>query len=122
MKKIFNILLASIVMVTAGVSIVSCEDESIGLGSGLVGGDVEGNFTSYDVIAYNTYADSIRSDQKVLQNALLGAYEESVFGQTKASFISQLRLSTTSPNFGTNPQVRRPALTLLKHLKLNQDL
>ena len=105
MKKIFNILLASIVIATVGMSIVSCEDDSIGLGSGLVGGDVEGNFTSYDVIAYNTYADSIRSDQKVLQNALLGAYEESVFGRTKASFISQLRLSTTSPSFGTNAQV-----------------
>ena len=105
MKKIFNILLASIVIATVGMSIVSCEDDSIGLGSGLVGGDVEGDFSSYDVIAYNTYADSIRSDQKVLQNALLGAYEEPLFGRTKASFITQLRLNTVSPNFGTNPRV-----------------
>ena len=104
MKKIFNILAASIFVMSIGSTITSCEDE-IGLGSGLVGGDAEGNVTSYDVIAYNTYSDSIRSDQKVLQKALLGTYEDNVFGKTNASFISQLRLSTTSPIFGNNARV-----------------
>ncbi len=104
MKKIFNILVASIIMMAAGNTLTSCEDE-IGLGSGLVGGDAEGNVTSYDVLAYNTYTDSIRSDQKVLQNALLGVYEDNVFGKTNASFVTQLRLNTTTPSFGTNARV-----------------
>jgi len=105
MKKILNILVASVFTMTIGGTIVSCEDENIGLGSGLVGNDAEGNVTSYDVIAYNSYVDSIRSNQSVLQNALLGAYEEPVFGKTKASFISQLRLATPNPSFGTNATV-----------------
>lgn len=105
MKKLLNILVSSLLVIAVGHTIVSCEDENLGLGSGLVGGDAEGNVTSYDVIAYNTYVDSIRSDQNVLQNALLGAYNEQIFGSTKASFITQLRPNTLSPDFGKNAQV-----------------
>ena len=105
MKKIFNILLSSVLALSVGSTIVSCEDEALGLGSGLVGGDAEGNIASYDVIAYNTYFDSLKADQKVLQNAILGAYQEPIFGRTKANFISQFRLNTTAPTFGTNAAV-----------------
>lgn len=105
MKKIFNILVASAMALTVGSTIVSCEDEAIGLGSGLVGGDAEGNVTSLDVIAFNTHYDSLRADQRVLQNAILGAFEEPVFGRTKAKLYSQFRLSTLSPTFGSNAKV-----------------
>ena len=121
MKKIFNILLASAMTLAVGSSIVSCEDENIGLGSGLVGGDAEGNVASYDVIAYNERFDSLRSDQSVLQNALLGVFEEPVFGQTKASFITQIRLGTTSPDFGTNPTVDSVHLIIPTYIKSTSD-
>ena len=105
MKKIFNYLIGSALAFTFVSTIVACEEEPIGLGGSIVGQDAEGNVTSLDVIAYNTYNDSLRADQGILQNAILGAYEESVFGRTKAKLISQLRLNTTSPSFGTNPTV-----------------
>lgn len=105
MKKIFNILVASVLTLTVGTSVVSCNEDPIGLGGGLVGGDASGYVDSLDVIAYNSRFDSIRSDQRFLQNALLGAYEEPVFGRTQASFISQLRLTSLSPSFGENPSV-----------------
>ena len=105
MKKIFNILVASVLTLTVGTSVVSCNEDPIGLGGGLVGGDASGYVDSLDVIAYNSRFDSIRSDQRFLQNALLGAYEEPVFGRTQASFISQLRLNALSPSFGKNPSV-----------------
>ena len=105
MKKIFNILLSSALTVAIGSTIVSCEDETLGLGSGLVGSDTEGNVVSYDVIAYNSYYDSLKADQRVLQNAILGAYNEPVFGKTVANFTSQFRLNTLSPSFGKNPTV-----------------
>lgn len=121
MKKIFNILLASAMTLAVGSSIVSCEDENLGLGSGLVGGDAEGNVASYDVIAYNERFDSLRSDQTVLQNALLGVFEEPVFGKTKASFITQVRLGTTSPTFGTNPTVDSVHLIIPTYVKSSTD-
>lgn len=105
MKKFFNILLSSTLAFAVGSTIVSCEEETLGLGGGLVGGDANGNVASYDVIAYNTYYDSLKADQKVLQNAILGAYQEPIFGKTKANFISQFRMNTTGPVFGKNPTV-----------------
>lgn len=105
MKKIFKVLLSSAMCLTLASTIVSCEDEVLGVGSGLVGGDAQGNVTSLDVIAFNTRFDSLRSDQRLLQNALLGEYEEPIFGKTKASLISQVKLDQLSPTFGKNPLV-----------------
>lgn len=105
MKKILNYLIGSALALTFGSTIVACEEEPIGLGGSIVGQDAEGNVTSLDVIAYNTHNDSLRADQRMLQNALLGAYEEPIFGRTKARLISQLRLSSTNPSFGTNSTV-----------------
>lgn len=105
MKKFFNILVASVLTLTVGTSVISCNEDPIGLGGALVGGDASGYVDSIDVIAFNSRFDSIRSDQRFLQNALLGAYEEPIFGRTQASFISQLRLNSLSPTFGTNPLV-----------------
>ncbi len=105
MKKFIKGLVASAMCLTFTSTIVSCEDEVLGIGSGLVGGDAQGDVTTLDVIAYNTRFDSLRSDQRVLQNALLGVYEEPVFGKTKASLVSQIRANILSPSFGKNPTV-----------------
>ena len=121
MKKILNYLIGSALVLAFGSTIVACEEEPIGLGGSLVGQDAEGNFTSLDVIAYNTYNDSLRADQKVLQNALLGAYEEPVFGRTKASLISQLRLISTNPSFGTNPTIDSVNLFIPVYYNTNTD-
>lgn len=121
MKKILNYLIGSALALTFGSTIVACEEEPIGLGGSIVGQDAEGNVTSLDVIAYNTYNDSLRADQRVLQNALLGVYEEPVFGRTKANFISQLRLSSTSPSFGENPSVDSVHLFIPVYYNSNKD-
>jgi len=105
MKKFFNILLCSILTIVIGNTLVSCNEDPIELGGGIVGGDAEGNVTSLDVIAFNTHFDSLRADQKILQNAILGAYEEPVFGRTKAKLYSQFRMATTNPSFGESPLV-----------------
>lgn len=121
MKKILNILVVSVLIVAVGSTIVSCEDETLGLGSGIVGGDSEGNTSSYDVIAYNTYSDSIRSDQNVLQNALLGVYSDNIFGTTNASLITQVRPSVTSPNFGQNAKVDSVSLFIPTYVVSGRD-
>ena len=105
MKKILNVLFCSFLALAIGSSVVSCNEDPIGIGDGLVGGDAESNYTSFDVIAFNTHYDSLRADQRVLQNAILGAFEEPVFGRTKAKLYSQFRLSNLNPSFGTNPIV-----------------
>ena len=102
MKRFFNYLSLAVVF-TIAFSVLSCEDEISDVGSGLVDTGSLADVTFVDLIAYNTNNDSIRSDEQVLQNAILGVFEEPVFGRTKARFISQVRLSPLSPDFGENP-------------------
>jgi hypothetical protein len=116
MKKLFNFVAAFIVGTTA-VSLISCEDDISDVGSGLLDSGSTANVYYVDVIAYNTNNDSIRSDEKFLQNGILGVYEEPVFGRVKAKFISQARLSLVNPDFGTNPEMDSVILHLPVYTK-----
>ena len=93
MKNFLNVLSVSIAMVIAMGAVVSCEDEALGLGNNVIGGEADGNMKSLDVIAYNDTIDTIRSDRFVLQNATLGVYKEDVFGSTSSKFYAQFRPS-----------------------------
>ena len=52
--------------------------------------------------AFTFSEDSLSTDERSL--ALLGSYNDPVFGLTSASFISQVRLSSLSLDFGTSVQ------------------
>jgi len=104
MKRFFSCA-AWAVVVLAAFSAFSCEDDISDVGSSLLDSGSTANALYVDVISYNTNNDSIRSDEKVLQNAIVGVYEEPVFGRTKARFISQARLGQLSPDFGENPEM-----------------
>src|SRR5690606_20411052 len=104
MRRFFNIVAGAIV-VALTLSAVSCEDDISDVGSGLLDSGSTANIMYVDLIAYNVNSDSIRSDEKVLQNGILGVYEEPVFGRTKARFISQARLGQLNPDFGQNPEM-----------------
>lgn len=106
MKKFLNILSVSIAMMIGMGAIVSCEDETLGLGNGVIGGEAEGNVKTLDVIAYNDKFDTLRTDKFVLQNGAFGAFKENVFGTTTSKFYSQLRPSTIgNAEFYTETQV-----------------
>lgn len=112
MRKFFNLVVASVFCSTS-LLFTSCEDEEIsGVGSDFIDSGVSAKTYYADVIAYNTNNDSIRSDAKVLQNAMVGVYEETVFGRTKARFISQARLGKLNPSFGEEAEMDSVILTL----------
>lgn len=54
------------------------------------------------VVAYSELEDSIRTDETTYN--LLGSFYDPVFGKTSAAIFTQISLSTTNPDFGTNPQ------------------
>lgn len=85
----------------------NCESEADNLGSQFFeGASAEGVNKAYDVIAYNiSNNDTIRSDASKLTYATLGAFNEPQFGLQKSSYVTQARLSTYNPDFGTNPVV-----------------
>ncbi|WP_379965394.1 DUF4270 family protein [Epilithonimonas sp. UC225_85] len=92
----------------------SCEGELDDLGSQLVDGNAADGFDkAYSLIAYNiNNGDLIRSDASKLDSVRIGAFSESVFGGQKVSYITQVRLDTYDPDFGTNPVIDSIVLTL----------
>jgi hypothetical protein len=54
------------------------------------------------VVAYSELEDSIRTDETTYN--LLGSFYDPVFGKTSATVFTQISLSSTNPDFGTNPQ------------------
>lgn len=101
-------------LVMGMVVLNSCEGELDDLGSQLLEeGAAEGVDKMYGVIAYNiNNNDTIQTDASRIDSVTIGAFNESVFGGQKVSYITQLRLNTYNPDFGTNPVVDSVVLTL----------
>lgn len=113
------------VAVFGSALLYNCEPDADSLGEQLfVDGAAEGNVTSYPLIAYNiNNHDSIRSDASRLVSlinttgnstytAVLGAFSEGQFGMQKASFLTQLRMSTDDFDFGTSPKIDSVVLVM----------
>ncbi len=102
-------------MVVFGSALLyNCEPDADTLGEQLfLDGAAQGNEKSFDVTAFNiNNNDSIRSDASKLGLATLGAFTEGQFGMQKASYLTQLRLSTYDPDFGTNAVVDSVVLVM----------
>lgn len=98
-NSFFKIILIAITV----VFFVSCDKDFNSIGGDLVGDDhfgLEG--TSYDVLSYNQKVNPVQSNN--LPVNALGVYTDGVFGTTTASFVTQLILSTDSPN-SVNPTI-----------------
>jgi hypothetical protein len=92
----------------------NCEPDADTLGEQLfLDGAAQGNEQSFEVTAFNiNNNDSIRSDAGKLTYGVLGAFDEDQFGMQKASYLTQLRLSTYDPDFGTNAIVDSVVLVM----------
>lgn len=110
-KRTFAILFMAIF---GSVLLYNCEPETDALGEQLfLDGAAQGGEVSYDVTAFNIdNKDSIRSDAYKLNSAVLGAFSENQFGMQKASYLTQLRLSTYDPDFGKNAVVDSVVLVM----------
>lgn len=105
MKKFLNGLTILTTLLMGSMMMQSCDNDPLTIGDELVGAGATGSKLELDLIAYNTTTDTILSNQKVLQNAVLGVYDEPVFGKNNAKFYTQVRLTAGNPSFGTNPVV-----------------
>ncbi len=66
---------------------------------------------SVDIVAYSLADDSVRTDHT--EANLAGSMKDPVFGTTIAGFYTQLRLSTSTHNFGENPLLDSLVLQLV---------
>ncbi|MES2138423.1 MAG: DUF4270 domain-containing protein [Bacteroidota bacterium] len=110
--KFFLILLVSI-----SISLTSCDESSVvGLdvqpANDLLGVDYQDTTT---LITKTVSVDSLRTDETLIitADALLGIYQDPIFGKTTSSLYTQLRLPTNNPVFGTNPLIDSVILSLV---------
>lgn len=110
--KFFLILLVSI-----SISITSCDESSVvGLdvqpANDLLNVDYQDTTT---LITKTLKVDSLRTDETLIitADALLGIYQDPVFGEATASLYTQLRLPTNNPLFGTSPVIDSVVLSLV---------
>ncbi|MFY7813882.1 MAG: DUF4270 family protein [Chryseobacterium taeanense] len=94
-------------VVFGSVILYNCEPDVDALGEQLfLNGAAQGKEESFPVIAYNIdNNDTIRTDASKLAYGVLGAFDEEKFGMQKASYLTQVKLSTYDPDFGTNATV-----------------
>jgi len=118
MKKIksaFSIFSVLAIMVFV---VFSCESDADELGKQFFPNTANLDEVGIDIIAYNVDSkDSIKSDTRVLGNALLGVFDEPVFGMRKASYVTQLIPNDFSRDFGKNPVVDSVILQIIPKYK-----
>jgi hypothetical protein len=81
--------------------IPSCKKKDSLVGKNTINQDDLLNATVIDTFSLNTYTiweDSVITSTSSV--ALLGNYEDPIFGSVEAGFYTQLRLPSTNPNFG----------------------
>lgn len=106
MKNFLNVLSVSVAMMVGMGTMVSCEEETLGLDNNVIGGEAEGDVKSLDVIAFNSTFDTLRTDRFVLQNGAFGIYSEPIFGSTLSKFYTQIRPSSIgNKDFGEETKV-----------------
>jgi hypothetical protein len=77
----------------------SCKKEETTIGDSLQGEGLNVvTSDTFSLITYSDELDSMESDETSV--ALLGAYNDPVFGGVDCGIVTQIRLSTQDPNFG----------------------
>ncbi len=104
------------VLLAAGMTLAACsEPDSLGI-EVQPDSDQPGVFFTDTVTIHATTIreDSLRSDEVVAAFNLAGSYTDPVFGMSKASFYSQLRLPNNNTNFtfGITPVLDSVVLTM----------
>lgn len=91
----------------------ACEQEDKYVGSAIVGDNAaQFNIAHVDVTATTLPSDTIKTNREMLFNAVIGVFDDAVFGKSKSSYYTQVRLSELSPEFGGNPIVDSVILSI----------
>ncbi len=105
MKKIQQKIVLPLLFVLSGLIILSCSKIPDEIGLDLIEDQKNGSEldTLVEIVAFSVLKDSLRTDETTRN--VLGSYFDPEFGETSASFCTQLRLPVNAPDFGDSPTV-----------------
>ncbi|MGB0422917.1 MAG: DUF4270 family protein, partial [Flavobacteriales bacterium] len=107
-------ILAAVFFTSVIAVFASCKKDQDELGIGLQPADQLLQLFQTDTLTLNTSTiteDSLRTDE--LSLSLIGNYLDPEIGRTRTSFNSQLRLSTSEQDYGSNPMLDSIVLTMV---------
>ncbi len=111
--KIYNYISKGLVALLFVFAYIACEEDLGEVGTGIVG---EVNFDTemvddLDVVSYSmNYPVGVQTNGAPV--GVLGVYNDPVYGKTTASYLSQMALSRTNPDFGDNTVLDSVIFTL----------
>lgn len=118
----------TILLVAGSFFFWSCESDPDGLGSQFFEDDTaQGTKVAYDLIAYNiSNFDTIKADGRIdattrKDTVVIGAFSEPQFGLQKSAFVTQLRMSSYAPDFGTNAKIDSVVMTIRPKYYTKED-
>jgi len=108
MLKYVSRSLASILVIFL---LFSCENEYSEVGTDFINSiEAQPAYESDNVVAYSEKHNSIRTNG--FSNYFLGSYADPVFGLSEAKILTQINLSETNPDFGSDPILDSVVMTL----------
>ena len=100
-------------------TIVGCDEDFSEVGGEIIDNPSNVQIGEYEVDAYSQKLNSVQTNN--LADYFLGVNEHPVYGQSIASLVSELRLSTPNPNFGENVEMDSVVLTIPYYSTLGDD-
>lgn len=113
LKKHCQSLIKTLIISVLIVFCASCSKTTEYIGNGLLpeNDHIGAYYTdSLQLVCHTERVDSLLS--KNMSTVLFGSMMDPVMGQTNANIFMQLRLSSTNPHFGTDPQIDSVVLQL----------
>lgn len=111
MKKIKRALNILTITTLSFLAFVSCDKDFTSIGSDIIGGqNFEANSIKYPVVTYNQRIEPVQTN--AMPNYLLGVYNDPTYGQSTASFLSQITPVIVNPTFGEDPEIQSVYLTV----------
>lgn len=99
-----KVLQLSATFFIATLLFASCKKEMTNIGDGLEEGSLDLQVTdTFSLITYSEEVDSLETDETAVN--MLGSYIDPVFGKVDCGIVTQIRLSSITPNFGTAANV-----------------
>lgn len=126
MKNYFKTLRLAFIAGLSSLALWSCEQDDNPVGAAILENTAAQTKTlAVALSATNIAPDGVRADRSRIimstengnknsgaDNAVVGVYEEPIFGKTNANFYTQIRLSKLAPSFGKNATVDSIVLSL----------
>jgi len=89
---------------------VACDEDFTEIGGEIINNPSNVALRQVEVNAYSQKINSVQTNN--LNNYFLGSINHPVYGESTASIVTQLGLSTTNPNFGDNVQLDSVVMTI----------